>query len=88
VSYNAEHNGVEIAFAAKPDDNHMRKMKMHGFRCTRRPPWRWYHKFTDANWTVAHELAGVILAPLPKQDPGPDRFDQQVEDNMAAACGL
>lgn len=89
VAYNKEHNGVEIAFTDKPDDNLRWQLKRAGFRITRRPPWKWYQKFTASAWKRACELAGVTMdAPKASEESGPDRFDMQVEDNMAAACGL
>lgn len=82
VARNVEHDGVEISFAAKPSDTLMRSMKAKGFRCTRRPPWRWYKRFTPTAWEDAHVLAGLDPQPLPEVAPGPDRFDMAVEDMM------
>lgn len=59
VAYNREHNGVEIAFTEKPDDNLRYQLKRAGFRITRRPPWKWYQKFSQSAWAKACELAHV-----------------------------
>lgn len=59
VKRNREHDGVEIAFTDKPDDSLRYRLKSAGFRITRRPPWRWYRKFSESAWQAACELAGV-----------------------------
>ncbi len=60
VAKNDEHNGVEIAFDEKPDDALRFRLRRAGFRITRRPPWRWYQKFSASAWERACELAGVV----------------------------
>lgn len=59
VKHNLEHNGVEIAFTDKPDDALRYTLKRAGFRITRRPPWKWYQKFSAQAWAKACEIAGV-----------------------------
>lgn len=59
VARNLEHDGVEIAFNDKPSDDLRYRLKRAGFRITRRPPWKWYKKFSASAWSAACELAGV-----------------------------
>lgn len=59
VARNHEHDGVEIAFTDKPSDGLRLRLKAAGFRITRRPPWRWYRKYSVMAWRAACELAGV-----------------------------
>ena len=92
VARNLEHDGVEIAFTDKPSDSLRYQLKAAGFRITRRPPWRWYKKYSAAAWAAACELAGVGNSENPTDglhaNEAPDRFDMQVEDNMAEAAGV
>lgn len=62
VKRNIKHNGVEIAFNDKPTDDLRYRLQRAGFRITRRPPWKWYQKFSEAAWAKACELAGVDAA--------------------------
>lgn len=90
VAYNKEHNGVEIAFTDKPDDNLRWQLKRAGFRITRRPPWKWYQKFSQTAWVKACELAGVT-AEAPKSDDGAGAYVEAQEnahfDAQCAAIG-
>lgn len=59
VARNLEHDGVEIAFTDKPSETLRLRMRAAGFRITRRPPWRWYRKYSVMAWRAACEFAGV-----------------------------
>lgn len=88
VSQNEQHDGVELRFADKPSEEMRSKMKAHGFRITRRPPWVWYHRRTPAALEFAYGLAGVSL---PKAGPTNEDYpctDMGYEDRCAAACGM
>lgn len=93
VAYNSAHNGVEIAFTEKPNDSLRWSLKRAGFRITRRPPWRWYRKFTEDVWAEACRLAQVST-PCPKaaseQDGAAGYVEAQeraYEDAQAEAVG-
>lgn len=89
VARNLEHDGVEIAFTDKPSDDLRWRLKRAGFRITRRPPWKWYQKFSAAAWSRACELAGVNI-PCPSSDPAGGYVQAQEDayfDNQAAAIG-
>lgn len=88
VRYNVEHDGVEVSFPSKPERAMIDNLKGSQFRWSHRSK-VWYHRFSEYHWRVAHEIIGVPVAAFPKHKAStPDRFDMQVEDNMAAACGL
>lgn len=96
VSFNTPLNGVEVAFPAKPDGSVIVDLKSHGFRWSMRNKC-WYKRQSPDAIAFAYRIAGVpqpspcgIAASIPQGEtpaPGPDRFDMQVEDNMAAAVG-
>lgn len=94
VTLNAALNGVEIRFPGKPDASVISSLKANGFRWAFRGKC-WYKRQSPAAIAFANGLAGVVPATpanggasVPaSHDPGPDHFDMQVEDNMAAACG-
>lgn len=90
VARNLEHDGVEIAFTEKPSDDLRWRLKRAGFRITRRPPWKWYQKFSQAAWVKACELAGVT-AEAPKSDDGAGAYVEAQEnahfDAQCAAIG-
>lgn len=72
VRYNRTHEGVEIAFPAKPALEVIARIKGHGFRWSMRSK-VWYKRYSAENWTSAHELLGLAVAPSPvngAQDPG------------------
>lgn len=77
VKRNHEHDGVEIAFNDKPSDELRQRLKSAGFRITRRPPWRWYQKYSAHAWAKACELAGV-----------PDGVDSQERWGNSAIAGI
>ena len=60
VRHNAEHNGCEISFFEKPTDALRAQLQRAGFRITRRPPWKWYTKWSESAYARACELAGVV----------------------------
>lgn len=90
VAYNKEHNGVEIAFTDKPSDDLRYRLKRAGFRITRRPPWKWYQKFSATAWAAACELAGVTAEAPKTDDDGAGSYvaaqESQYFDNQAALC--
>lgn len=59
VARNHEHNGVEISFFEKPSDSLRDSLKRAGFRITRRPPWKWYQRWSESAYARACQLAGV-----------------------------
>lgn len=85
VSENIEKGGVEIRFPAKPSADVLTNLKAHGWRWSRFSSC-WYKPASDAARAFANSLAGVN-GTAATADPGPDRFDMQVEDNMRDACG-
>lgn len=96
VRHNAEHNGVEIEFPGKPEAHVIKRCKEAGFRWSPRSK-VWYKKLGTYAWASAHTIAGIEpAAPYPtidRESPEQiaqqvDRFDMQVEDNMAEQCGL
>jgi hypothetical protein len=84
VTENKAKGGIEIRFPAKPASNVLDQLKSHGWRWSRFSAC-WYHRADDVTraWVKAFLGSGGTA-----EQPGPDRFDMQVEDNMAAACGL
>lgn len=87
VTLNADKNGVEVRFPSKPSQETISQLKGHGFRWTFKGGGVWYHRQDERSIAFAHSLAGT-QPPAVKQEQQRDRFDEQVEDNMAAACGL
>jgi hypothetical protein len=85
VNFNTPLNGVEVAFPAKPDGSVIADLKCHGFRWSMRNKC-WYKRQSLEAIAFAYRIAGVAQ-PQSSTAPGPDRFDMQVEDNMAAAVG-
>jgi hypothetical protein len=93
VTFNTALNGVEVAFPAKPDGSVIVDLKCHGFRWSMRNKC-WYKRQSQDAIAFAYRIAGVTppvaqtsgLCSVPVA-AGPDRFDMQVEDNMAAAVG-
>jgi hypothetical protein len=94
VQFNRGKNGLEIHFGNKPAAAVLSRLKGAGWR------WSsfnrcWYTRATVAALEFSASLVTVPADELAKlkNDIGagafvPDRFDMQVEDNMAAACGL
>lgn len=90
IRRNLEHDGIEIAFPAKPEPEILARIKGAGFRWSSRSK-VWYKKHSLEAWALAHRLLGITEGSAPAGEhpnPAPDRFDQQVEDNMARQCGL
>lgn len=52
VARNAEHDGVEVRFAEKPDEQTLADMKAHGFRWSFKQR-IWYAKYTDERYQWA-----------------------------------
>lgn len=86
MTENREKNGIELRFPAKPDSSVLDALKARGWRWSRFSSC-WYHRADDATMTWVKSFLGAGET-AEQADPGPDRFDMQVEDNMAAACGL
>lgn len=91
VRRNVEKNGVEVSFTSKPEAEVIARLKREGFR------WAfvskiWYNRFSATTWAIAHEIAGVPLAPsgatVDQAAATVDQFDKNVEDRMAEQCGL
>jgi len=92
VKFNAEKHGIEISFAAKPSASVLSDLKAHGWRWSRFSSC-WYQRASTAAAQFAGRLVNMSADELQSllgkiQRTEPDRFDMQVEDNMAAACGL
>lgn len=90
VRHNAEHNGCEISFFEKPTDALRAQLQRAGFRITRRPPWKWYTKWSEAAYARACELAGVTVEAVAAADPAGAYVEAQENafcDAQAAACG-
>jgi len=91
VAKNEAHNGVEIAFTEKPSDELRSQLKRAGFRITRRPPWKWYQRYSEAAFLKACELAGVSPnAKAEQPDPAGALVEAQeaaYEDAQAQAIG-
>lgn len=92
VRRNLEHDGVEISFTDKPTDELRSRLKYAGFRITRRPPWKWYAKFSATMWAKAIELAGVdpVSAPTPASEESHDGGMVQAQENafQDAQCAM
>lgn len=90
IRRNLAMEGLEIAFKSKPDRELINRIKALGFKWSGRNTC-WYRKFSPESWSASHKLLG-IAEPTDQASPpppsAPDRFDMQVEDNMARACGL
>lgn len=89
VRHNTEHNGCEISFFEKPTDALRAQLQRAGFRITRRPPWKWYTKWSESAYARACELAGV-KAEAVEADPAGAYVEAQENafcDAQAAACG-
>jgi hypothetical protein len=84
MTENPAKGGIEIRFPSKPDGTVLATLKAHGWRWSRFGAC-WYHRADEASRTWAKAFLGHGEATA--EQPGPDRFDMQVEDNMAAACG-
>ena len=90
VRHNTEHNGCEISFFEKPTDALRAQLQRAGFRITRRPPWKWYTKWSEAAYARACELAGVTVEAVAAADPAGAYVEAQENafcDAQAAACG-
>lgn len=94
VKRNYQHDGVEIAFNEKPSDSLRYQLQRAGFRITRRPPWKWYQKFSQVAWDKACELAGVSQTAPSVQEPEADpvgdmdtAHEAAYEDAQAAMIG-
>lgn len=89
VRRNLEHDGVEIVFPSKPDAEVLARVKGAGFRWSMRSK-VWYKRFSGQSWAEAHQIVGLPLPTnqIEKTQETPDRFDMQVEDNMARSVGL
>ena len=92
VTYNAGKNGVELRFPGKPAQSVLDTLKRAG--------WRW-SRYNSCWYSVRNSLSVSLAAKIASltdqqardifagETAGPDRFDMQVEDNMAAMrCGL
>lgn len=66
VQTNVEHNGVEIVFPAKPEQQTIEALKAGGFRYNGKTK-VWYHKDTPENRAAAEEIARTGVLPV-KQD--------------------
>ncbi|MEN6533368.1 MAG: hypothetical protein ABFD89_06875 [Bryobacteraceae bacterium] len=87
VTENKAKGGIEIRFPAKPAATVLDQLKANGWRWTRFGGC-WYKRADAATRAWAAAFIGGGKLPAPSEQPGPDRFDMQVEDNMAAACSL
>lgn len=92
VKFNAEKHGIEISFAQKPSAIVLADLKARGWRWSRFSS-VWYKRASESDANFAARLVNMSTDELQKllgkiQRTEPDRFDMQVEDNMAAACGL
>lgn len=92
VRHNAAKNGIEISFAAKPAPAVLADLKANGWRWSRFSSC-WYHTATATAAQFAAKLANLAADEARNlisktERAGIDHFDMQVEDNMAAACGL
>lgn len=61
VTQNADRNGVEVRFKAKPDQETIGKLKAAGFRWSR-PQKLWYAKRSDRTLAAANALKGAPAA--------------------------
>lgn len=90
VAHNEEKNGVEIAFNERPSDELRSQLKRAGFRITRRPPWKWYQRWSESAYLKACELAGCSPnAKTEQPDPAGAMVEAQeaaYEDNQARLC--
>lgn len=87
VKLNDALGGVEIHFDGKPAQEVIDRLHYNKFRWARGSRC-WYKKQSEYNIKLAYEIAGATR-PTPKvPDMGVDRFDMQVEDNMAQAAGV
>jgi hypothetical protein len=84
LTENAAKGGIEIRFPGKPEASVLDALKSHGWRWSRFGAC-WYHRADDAtrNWAKS-----FLVGAAPTEHLGPDYFDMQVENNMAADCGL
>jgi hypothetical protein len=87
ISRNDQHDGVEIRFPSRPAPEVLARIKGAGFRWSMRSH-VWYKKYSPQVWELAHSLVGLALPTTAAVEPGPDRFDMAVEDQMARQCGL
>ena len=92
VARNLEHDGVEVAFPAKPDSSVIARLKSNGFRWSPRSH-VWYKKFSQYAWQAACDIAGVTAEapPTGTGDAGAAGYVQAQEnafqDQQSALCG-
>lgn len=85
MTENHEKGGIEIRFPGKPAGNVLDQLKAHGWRWSRFGGC-WYKCADDATRAWAKTFLGEG-GTAEQPQAGSDRFDMDVEDNMAAACG-
>jgi hypothetical protein len=84
ISHNLEKSGIEIRFAARPDDSILARLKAHGWRWSRFSKC-WYAKQSDAANAFANELVGSMA---PQAEEEPDEEEETVSaDDMQAITG-
>jgi Large polyvalent protein associated domain 29 len=84
VTENKAKGGLEIRFPSKPSAAVLETLKGQGWRWSRFAGC-WWHKADYAARALVRDQFGVTVGESRQEQ---DRFDMQVEDNMAAACGL
>lgn len=85
VRYNAEKNGVEVKFDAKPAEDVRAQLKRFGFRWSRFSQ-VWYKKLAESSWHAAHRIAGI--ANVPPMPTLTQTTGTATEDNTDPAAGL
>ncbi len=65
VRYSADHNGIEVVFTDRPDQNTLNICKGLGFKWSPRAK-LWYRRFNPYSWASIHEALNLPTPPIPQ----------------------
>ena len=84
VTYNEDHDGIELSFPEKPDSEVLSQIRSHGFRWHRRGKY-WYARNSPTRKAFAESLSGQeISSDIPEPEPPDGPSYESTEENLEA----